>query len=134
MITKLMETFKDLSGFSSLHRLNSFLKIHPKKTAVVALMALAVVLGRSYHHNFIMYPHVGGRHNADNIPPFRHPSARGLSSEDLTLKTPDGVNLRGWYITQEKPENILVYLHENAGSKLMARQTLGVGSPTSKKY
>jgi len=52
--------------------------------------------------------------------PSRHltsdPSAVGLGYENVTLDTPDGERLHGWYVPAENPKGVLLFLHGNAGN------------------
>jgi hypothetical protein len=51
-------------------------------------------------------------------------------SKDLALNTSDGVIIRGWHVQAQKPERILIYFHENAGSTHSLKQTLEPGFST----
>lgn len=65
----------------------------------------------------------------------RHPSEHNLESVDLQLNTSDGVNLRGWHIKSgERPSRLVVYFHENAGSKPNLTQTSAQDSSTCAKF
>lgn len=48
---------------------------------------------------------------------FRHPSEVNLNALNVEVMTEDGVKLRGWLITKKENKQILIYFHENAGSK-----------------
>jgi fermentation-respiration switch protein FrsA (DUF1100 family) len=44
------------------------------------------------------------------------PAAAGLSFEDVTLTTPDGVALHGWWIPAPNARAVLLFFHGNAGN------------------
>lgn len=44
------------------------------------------------------------------------PSAIGLEYEDVILKTPDDVELHGWYVPAENSRGVVLFLHGNAGN------------------
>ncbi|MCK8515507.1 alpha/beta hydrolase [Methylonatrum kenyense] len=44
------------------------------------------------------------------------PERIGLDYEDVTLETPDGLRLHGWFLPHEKPRGTLLFLHGNAGN------------------
>ncbi len=44
------------------------------------------------------------------------PANAGLSFEDLTLTTEDGVKINAWYVPFEKSEGVLLWFHGNAGN------------------
>ena len=64
----------------------------------------------------IQYPH-------QNQMGFRDPSQRNLAYKNVTLRTSDDINIRGWFMTPDptKVPNIeevptIVFFHENAGN------------------
>lgn len=44
------------------------------------------------------------------------PKAIGLSYEDVTLKTKDGVKLKGWFIPAKDSRRVVLFCHGNAGN------------------
>ena len=44
------------------------------------------------------------------------PEQVGLSYQDVTLTTSDGVNIHGWYLPHPKPRATLLFFHGNAGN------------------
>ena len=44
------------------------------------------------------------------------PKLAGLQYQDLYLKTPDGINLHGWYVPAAQPRGTVLFLHGNAGN------------------
>lgn len=47
----------------------------------------------------------------------RHPNEHNLESIDLNLNTSDGVMIRGWHVKSKEAKRLVIYFHENAGSK-----------------
>ena len=47
---------------------------------------------------------------------YKHPTERGLDTEDVVITTLDDIVLRGWLIKKENSSRIVIYFHENAGS------------------
>lgn len=47
---------------------------------------------------------------------FETPDETGLSYEDVSFETTDGVKLSGWFIPAEKPKGIILFFHGNAGN------------------
>jgi fermentation-respiration switch protein FrsA (DUF1100 family) len=47
---------------------------------------------------------------------FETPDETGLSYEDVTFETADGVKLSGWFIPAEKSRGVVLFCHGNAGN------------------
>lgn len=54
----------------------------------------------------------------------RTPASMGLIYEDIVLKTPDGVTLRGWFVPAENARAVVLFCHGNAGNMSHRVETL----------
>jgi len=48
---------------------------------------------------------------------WRHPTEQACATENVSITTSDSINLKGWLIKGEKSRRVIIYFHENAGSK-----------------
>ena len=80
MIHRAAEYLKETFEVTPLRSVKEVVQKHPKKIIAALGVVLGVVLARRFHHNFVTYPDIGGRHNSANIPPLRHPNNRGLTA------------------------------------------------------
>ena len=44
------------------------------------------------------------------------PASIGLSFDEITLRTADGLNISAWYIPAQQPKGFLIFCHGNAGN------------------
>lgn len=44
------------------------------------------------------------------------PESAGLAFDDITLKTPDDISIRGWYVKATSPRAVVLFCHGNAGN------------------
>jgi len=66
------------------------------------------------------YVHFHSIENSDIDTNMMKPSDEGLLYTDLNLKTPSGIELKGWYIpTTDTPANTILIVHDLNQSKLM---------------
>jgi hypothetical protein len=65
----------------------------------------------------LYFPLIGwGRSNESNPRNLKHPSNRGIDSDDLEIVTNDGFTLRGWHLKNPNSKRIIVYFQGNAGN------------------
>jgi len=57
---------------------------------------------------------------------YQTPANWGLDYEDVTLNTPDDVQLHGWYIPERESEQVLLFFHGNAGNISHRRDSIQV--------
>jgi uncharacterized protein len=77
--------------------------------ALVIYLALALVIFL-FQSRLIFLPDIAGRdliHTPDRV---------GLAYEDVTLETPDGERLHGWWLPHPQPRATLLFQHGNAGN------------------
>lgn len=104
---------------------------------IASACALFVGLLVTYQESLMYVPVVSGFTTVDSNPAgYRSPAEYGLSFEDTTVVTSDGVKIHVWYIPAESPSTAKVFLecHGNAGnlglrlpSMVAARKHLKVG-------
>lgn len=54
------------------------------------------------------------------------PDQRGLTFEDITLQTKDGVRLNGWYVPSESARGVVLFCHGNTGNISHRLELLGI--------
>ena len=54
-------------------------------------------------------------------PVIRTPKETGLDYEDVSFKSLDGVNLKGWYIPSENSDKLVIFNHFMLGNKAGAK-------------
>ncbi len=74
--------------------------------AVLSYIGLLVIVFVAQPH-FIYFPEKAF---------FETPDQTGLSYEDVSFETTDGVKLSGWFVPSEKPKGVILFCHGNAGN------------------
>ena len=105
----------------------AFVQNNPKKTALIGSLAVLLSFLRFKQSSLLYHPSTFfgksvmgfGRYPRNNPYPYRNPLEQGLQYEDIVIDSKDGKKLRGWYMkgTEQRAKNIVLYYHENAGSK-----------------
>ncbi len=95
-----------------------------KKTIIASLaLSSSLILGAGVYlwyvqDKLIYQPNAFGRYPKENPSGWRNPSEMGLQYEDVSIKTVDGIELRGWFVKTRnyKQSPTVVFFHGNAGN------------------
>eukprot|EP01016_Furgasonia_blochmanni_P044235 TRINITY_DN6126_c0_g2_i3.p1 TRINITY_DN6126_c0_g2~~TRINITY_DN6126_c0_g2_i3.p1 ORF type:complete len:367 (-),score=104.22 TRINITY_DN6126_c0_g2_i3:176-1183(-) len=84
---------------------------------LISIIMLALYI---YQNNLLYIPVISplGKESETNPEGYRSPADRNLPYEDVTIRSADGIKLRGWFIKQKNTAEAatVVFFHENAGN------------------
>ncbi len=63
-------------------------------------------------------PNQAFKYPENNPKTYRNPQERGMTYDDVSVTTTDGMILRGWFLKQKNPQahETFVFFHANAGN------------------
>ncbi|KAJ1611902.1 hypothetical protein OJ253_704 [Cryptosporidium canis] len=70
---------------------------------ILSVLLLLGLLVWVFQEKLLFFPNINGKRDlASNLPGFKHPNEKKISSEDVTLITDDNVKIHCWFMTHRK--------------------------------